>query len=99
MDVAFSIDSILAAVALTDVKWLIIVGGILGIIMMRLAAGQFINLLEKYPILKKTAYVLVLAIGAKLIASVWWHPPMWLFFGTLFVILAISLLIGYFRKT
>jgi YkoY family integral membrane protein len=94
MDIAFSVDSILAAVALSDNKYVVIMGGILGIIAMRYAAGVFIKLLERYPIFKKTAYVLLLVIGAKLVASVWWHPPHWLFFGALFAILGISLMIG-----
>ncbi len=98
MDIAFSIDSILAAVALTDNKWLIITGGIIGIIAMRYAARGLIKVIEKYPILKKTAYVLVLVIGAKLVASFWWHPPEWLVFGALFAIVGVSLLIGYWQK-
>jgi YkoY family integral membrane protein len=96
MDIAFSIDSILAAVAMTDKMVLVIIGGILGIIAMRFAAGVFIKLLKRYPVLKKTAYVLLLPIGAKLIASIWWHPPgwtHWAFFGILFSILAGAILI------
>jgi len=98
MDMAFSIDSILAAVAMTDKEWLIITGGILGIIAMRFAAGTFVRLLKCYPTLKITAYVLVFVIGAKLIVSVWWHPPHWLFFSLLFLILGRALVIGYFKR-
>ena len=92
MDIAFSVDSILAAVALTDKYWLIITGGILGIAMMRFTASFFIKLLERYPALKKTAYVLLVIIGLKLIVSIWWHAPEWLFFGILFLILFSSFL-------
>lgn len=98
MDMAFSADSILAAVAMTDKKWLIITGGILGIIAMRYAAAIFIRLLKRYPALKTAAYILVAVIGAKLAASVWWQPPHWLFFGILFLILGGSLLLPYIKK-
>ena len=66
-DIAFAVDSILAAVALTDKLWVIYTGGILGIILMRFAATQFIGLIEKFPKLEKTAYLLVFVIGLKVI--------------------------------
>ena len=78
-DIAFSIDSILAAVALADGlpesiddHWkygIVITGGILGIITMRFVAGYFIQLLERFRGLEAGAYGLVAWIGVKLIAS------------------------------
>ena len=75
MDIAFSVDSILAAVALSDKILIVIIGGILGIVAMRFAAQGFTKLIVRFVILKKTAYWLVVLIGAKLAGSVWWHPP------------------------
>lgn len=66
-DIAFALDSILAAVALTNKLWVIYLGGILGIILMRVAAGAFIKLLDKFPRLEQTAYMLVFIIGGKVI--------------------------------
>lgn len=66
MDIAFSVDSILAAVAITQKYWMVLTGGILGIIMMRYAATVFIKLLQRFPRLEDTAYLLVLVIGLKL---------------------------------
>ena len=63
MDIAFSIDSIGVALAISNVKWVLIAGAILGILMMRIAANLFINLIGRYPILEKTAFVLVLIAG------------------------------------
>lgn len=84
-DVAFSVDSILAAVALADemplhlhqviigpfsVKdWTIYAGGFLGIIAMRFVAGYFLALLDRFRGLAVGAYVLVGWIGVKLIGS------------------------------
>lgn len=80
-DIAFSIDSILAAVALVEALperlqhnqvialSIIYVGGVLGIIMMRLVAGVFLVLLNRFQGLATGAYVLVGWIGLKLIGS------------------------------
>jgi YkoY family integral membrane protein len=59
MDIAFSIDSIGVALAISNIKWVLITGAILGILTMRLAANIFIDLIDKYPILEKTAFLLV----------------------------------------
>src|SRR3954454_10396769 len=78
-DIAFSIDSIVAAVAMADslparigYNWklaIVFIGGILGIITMRFVAGYFIILLERFHGLAVGAYVLVAWIGVKLVAS------------------------------
>lgn len=77
-DIAFSIDSILAAVALVEglppnlqnnrflSLGIIYLGGVLGIIMMRLIAGVFIKILDRFKGLAAGAYVLVAWIGLKL---------------------------------
>lgn len=66
-DIAFSVDSILAAVAVSPNFYVVLTGGILGIVMMRVAANLFIKLLNKFPRLEHTAYLLVATIGAKLV--------------------------------
>jgi YkoY family integral membrane protein len=78
-DIAFSIDSILAAVAMADSfpnrfgqNWkllIVYVGGVLGIITMRFVVGYFVILLERFPGLAEGAYFLVAWIGVKLLAS------------------------------
>lgn len=65
-DIAFSIDSITTAVAMTDKLVVVWIGGILGIIFLRFAAGQFVRLLEKLPRLEDLAYQLIFFIGTKL---------------------------------
>lgn len=65
-DVAFAVDSVVAAVALSNELWLIYTGGMLGIIAMRFAAGGFLKLLERYPGLEHMAYGLVGWISIKL---------------------------------
>lgn len=66
-DIVFSIDSILAAVGLSLKVWIIITGGVLGIIAMRFVAGGFLRLIELRPRLTEGAYIIVGWIGVKLI--------------------------------
>ncbi len=70
MDIAFSVDSILAAFAISDQVWVLLIGGMLGILMMRTVAGVFLTLIEKIPELENTAFILIAIISAKMFAGV-----------------------------
>lgn len=82
-DIAFAIDSILAAIAMIPVTtitpnpklWVVITGGMFGVILMRFAAVIFIRLLEKFPRFEQVAYYLVMLIGAKLLADWGFNKP------------------------
>ncbi|MBM7555008.1 TerC family protein [Thalassobacillus pellis] len=81
-DVAFAIDSILAAVALALAlpnspfpefggmdggKFMVVViAGIAGLVLIKYAATWFVQLLEKRPALETTAYAIVAWVGVKL---------------------------------
>ncbi|MFO0660745.1 MAG: TerC family protein [Polyangiaceae bacterium] len=66
-DIAFSVDSIAASVALSNKIWVLIAGGMLGILAMRFAAQAFILLLQKFPSLEGAAFAAVAFIGLKLL--------------------------------
>jgi len=66
-DIVFSVDSIAAAVALSDKMWVLILGGLLGILAMRYAAQGFVRLLEVFPKLESAAFIAVAVIGLKLL--------------------------------
>jgi len=66
-DIAFSIDSITTAVAMSDKLIVVWLAGIMGILFLRFAAGIFIRLLEKLPKLEDLAYQLIFFVGTKLI--------------------------------
>ncbi len=72
-DLVFSLDNVVAAVALSDQIWAGFVGVALGILFMRFAAGWFSYLIEKVTVLKKTAYILVLNIGVELLVEDFAH--------------------------
>ena len=88
-DIAFAVDSILAAIAVVGSApaghvgphpklWVVMTGGILGVILMRIAAAMFIRLLERFPRFETSAYMLVFVIGGKLLVDWWFNtggPP------------------------
>jgi len=72
MDIAFSIDSILAALGISKKVWVILTGGMLGILCMRLVAGVFVRLIDRFPLFMHTGYALVCLIGYRLVSEVNW---------------------------
>lgn len=76
-DVIFAIDSILAAFALAGIYypyqslphklWVIYVGGILGIVTMRMATQKVLYWLDHYPNIERILFILVGWMGLKLI--------------------------------
>jgi len=66
-DIVFAIDSILVAVAMSNKRWVIITGGILGVIAMRLVIGQLLALVNRYPTLVDGAFVIIAWVGIKLL--------------------------------
>ena len=84
-DIAFAVDSILAALALVGSSpneesyhpklWVVVLGGIIGLMLMRVAAAMFIRLLEKFPRFETAAYLLVTVIGMKLLVDWWGNDP------------------------
>lgn len=84
MDIAFSVDSILAAFAISDEVWVLLIGGMLGILMMRTIAGVFVTLIEKIPELETTAFILIGIIALKMMLGVFGiHVSHYLFFAIL----------------
>ncbi|WP_163580431.1 TerC family protein [Gracilibacillus saliphilus] len=88
-DLAFAVDSILAAVALaqalpatnlgtvgsldTGQFLVVLAGGMIGLIIMRFAANVFVRLLHDRPGLEMAAFVIVGWVGIKLVVSVLAH--------------------------
>jgi YkoY family integral membrane protein len=71
-DIVFAVDSILVAVAFVTEPskiWIVYFGGIVGILMLRLAATSFTRIIEKYPRLDSVAYALVGWAGVKLASA------------------------------
>jgi tellurite resistance protein TerC len=98
-DLAFSLDNVVAAVAVSDKLWAVMLGVFIGILIMRFAAGWFSYLVEREPVLKSSAYLLVLAIGVQLLLGEFAGLVIsdWVRFGLALGIIALSLLYARVR--
>ena len=79
-DLAFSLDSVTAAVAVAQETWLVLIGGVAGIITLRFLAGLFIKWLEEFTHLESAGYLIVLLVGLRLFIKVFSDslvPPEW----------------------
>jgi YkoY family integral membrane protein len=68
-DIVFAIDSILVGVAMSPKAWVVITGGILGIVAMRLVIGRLLSLVERYPPLVDGAFVIIGWVSIKLMVE------------------------------
>ena len=66
INLAFSIDSILVAVAMSPKLWVVVAGGLLGIAAMRVVAAQLLALVRRYPALIGGAFAIIAWVGSKL---------------------------------
>jgi len=66
-DLAFSLDSVAAAVAVTDQIVLVMLGGLLGVVSLRLTAGLFVRWLELFEHLETAGYLAVGLVGIRLL--------------------------------
>lgn len=69
-DLVFSLDSVTAAVAISNDTWLILTGVLLGIIILRFLAGLFVEWLTKFPYLQDAAYLAVLGVGLRMMFKI-----------------------------
>ncbi len=89
-DLAFSLDSVTTAIAVSDEIWLIIAGGTIGVITLRFLAQLFIRWIEEYTYLEDAGFITVGLVGLRLLLKVIQPelvPPEWLM---------ISIIIGMF---
>ncbi len=80
-DLAFSLDSVTAAVAVAQETWLVLIGGMAGIIALRFLAELFIKWLEEFTHLESAGYLIVMLVGLRLFIKVFSDslvPPEWL---------------------
>lgn len=98
-DIVFAIDSILVAVAMSPKVWVILTGGILGIIAMRMVIGQLLVVVRRYPPLVDGAFVIIAWVGIKLLIEylhavhlIAFEVPKWLSLGLIVIIFGIAFL-------
>jgi YkoY family integral membrane protein len=79
-DLAFSLDSVTTAIAVSDQLWLVLVGGLIGVVALRFMAGLFIRWLEEFEYLETAGYITVAFVGLRLLLKVVNDsvvPPQW----------------------
>ncbi|MHC5612766.1 MAG: TerC family protein [Nostoc sp.] len=89
-DLAFSLDSVTTAIAVSQEKWLVLTGATVGIITLRFMAGLFIRWLDEYENLEDAGYVTVALVGLRLLLKVVNDslvPPEWIMIPAIFLIL------------
>jgi YkoY family integral membrane protein len=90
-DLAFSLDSVTTAIAVSQEPWLIITGTTIGIFTLRFMAGLFIRWLDEYENLEDAGYITVAFVGLRLLLKVINDdlvPPEWLMVSAIAIILA-----------
>jgi YkoY family integral membrane protein len=99
MDIAFSVDSVLAAFGVSEEIWVLLIGGMLGVLMMRGIAGVFLKLIDRVPELETTAYILIALIALKMAASVFhFEVPHSIFFIILIVTFLATFIIHFYNQ-
>jgi YkoY family integral membrane protein len=80
-DLAFSLDSVTTAIAVSQNLWVILMGATIGIITLRFMAGLFIRWLNEFTHLEDAGYITVALVGLRLLLRVFNDalvPPEWL---------------------
>lgn len=97
VNIAFSVDSILVAVAMSNKLWVVLAGGLLGIVAIRVVIAQLLSLVRRYPAIVDGAFIIIGWVGVKLLleyarAQGWVHFEVnkWLSFALITVIFVVS---------
>ncbi len=97
-DLAFSLDSVTTAIAISGGEvWLVLTGGLIGILTLRFMAELFIRWLSEYEYLEDAGYVTVALVGTRLLIRVInseWVPPEWIMVS----IIAIVFVWGFSKR-
>ena len=100
VNVAFSVDSILVAVAMSSKTWVVLAGGLIGIVAMRVVISQLLAIVRRYPTLVDGAFIIIALVGTKLLLDtpMRWRgstskPPKWISL----LVIAVTFLIAYWQ--
>jgi YkoY family integral membrane protein len=97
-DLAFSLDSVTTAIAVSQETWLVLTGTTIGIVTLRFMAGLFIRWLDEYENLADAGYITVAFVGLRLLIKVINDalvPPQWIMVSAI----AIVLTWGFSKRT
>jgi len=96
-DLAFSLDSVAAAVAVSDNLLIVMVGGVIGVIALRLTSALFVRWLGEFAHLEAAGYIAVGLVGLRLVlrlAAPELVPPEW----ALLAVVALLFVWGFSKR-
>lgn len=97
-DLAFSLDSVTTAIAVSSERWLVLTGATIGIITLRFMTGLFIRWLDEYVYLEDAGYITVALVGLRLLVKVvndTLVPPEWVMISAI----ALIFVWGFSKRT
>lgn len=97
-DLAFSLDSVTTAIAVSSERWLVLTGATIGIITLRFMTGLFIRWLDEYVYLEDAGYITVALVGLRLLLKVVNDalvPPEWVMISAI----ALIFVWGFSKRT
>ena len=101
VNVAFSVDSILVAVAMSPKTWVVLTGGLIGIVAMRVVIAQLLAIVRRYPTLVDGAFIIIAIVGLKLLleyaAAMSWvqfEMPKWFSLGIIGAVFLVAYIIA-----
>jgi YkoY family integral membrane protein len=101
MDIIFSVDSVLASLAISENPVIVLIGGIIGIACMRGVAEIIMKLMRRIPELEPMAYILIFIIAIKLfltIPAIDIEIPSGIFGIFILSIFALTIIIHFVRR-
>ncbi len=90
-DLAFSLDSVTTAIAVSNQIWLVLTGGLIGVVALRFMAGLFIRWLDEFEHLEDAGFVTVALVGIRLLLKVVndsYVPPDWAMIAAIGILFA-----------
>lgn len=97
-DLAFSLDSVTTAIAVSKEIWLVLTGATIGIITLRFMAGLFIRWLDEFVHLGDAGYFTVGIVGVRLLVRAFnpdLIPPEWVMIS----VIALLFVWGFSKRT
>lgn len=98
MDLSLSVDNVVAAVAMSPKLWVVCTGVFIGILALRFVAGYCIKLIERFPILESTAFLLIGYVGGILIVELTTHVHVTALYKFIGICIILGLSIWYSKS-
>ncbi len=96
MDLIFAVDSIPAVLAITQDTFIVYTSNVCAILGLRSLYFLLAHLVSRFVYLRIGLAVILLFVGAKMIAMRWYHLPNWLSLVFIVVVLAITIVVSIF---